>query len=123
MLVFYQLCRYNQIPLDENKLVETIQMVLNVKNVHSSLNVISEANSFLDDGTPVLEKIGFSQLTDHNINFILRSKLKSLHASYPPSIVSDVEAICKNLIPTLTGSNDEIVKTAIKIAKKRCGIC
>lgn len=124
VLVIYQLCRYNQIPLDEDHLIRTIQMVLHVKNVHSSLNVISESNSFLDDnGEQIIQKIGFKDLTSHNINFMLRSKLKSLYNHYPEDIVSKVEIISKSLIPSMSGSNEKIVKDVIKIAKRRCGIC
>lgn len=123
VLVFYVLCRYNEFPLDESKLIKAIQINLNVKNVHSSLNVISQASSFMDGDTPVIEKIGFKKLMNSNLNFLLRSKIKSLHNRYPLEIVINVERVCKSIIPTIQGTDEDIVKTAFKIAKQRCGVC
>ena len=64
VLIFYQLCRYNKIPLDEKQLNTVIQMTLGVKYYHNSLKVICKANSFLDENNnnSVLDNIGFNEL-------------------------------------------------------------
>ena len=58
VLVFYQLCRYNKIPLNESHLMIIIKTQLGVANIHNTLFVLSEIYSFLDDmGIPIIEKI------------------------------------------------------------------
>ncbi len=124
VLVFYQLCRYNEIPLDEDQLLKTVKFYLDVKHIHSSLNVLAEANSFLDENNLlIIEKIGFTNLATHNVNFLLCSKIKSLHDKYSSDVISKIETLSKKLSLTLSGSDDYIAKTAFNIAKHRCGIC
>jgi len=124
VLVFYQLCRYNTIPLNENQLLEKVKFYLDVKHVHTSLNVISEVNSFLDDtGKPIIENIGFANLTSHNINFLLASKIKSMHDKYSVNVIAKVEELSKKISLTLSGADEQIAKTAFDIAKMRVGIC
>ncbi|MCJ8306538.1 MAG: hypothetical protein HRU07_05750 [Nitrosopumilus sp.] len=124
VLVFYQLCRYNKIPINENELLSKVKFYLDVKHVHTSLNVIAEANRFLNEKNElIVEKIGFTNLTSHNANFLLYSKIKSLHDEYPQQIITIVEKIAKEQLLTLSGTDEEIAKTAFKLAKKRCGLC
>lgn len=124
VLVFYQLCRYNEIPLDEKLLNAAIKSNLNTKNGYSSLKVICEANAFLDEnGVPVLEKIGFNRLTKHNMNFLLRSKLKSLYGKYSADEIARIEGACHQIFPSITGTDEQVAKTTFKIAKERCGFC
>lgn len=123
VLVFYQLCRYNEIPLDEKQLNKSIQMNLGVKHYHKSLKVICEANSFLDENkNSVLDKIGFNDLTTHNVQFVLRSKLKMLQEKYSPETMTVIEKYCKQIYPAMSGTSDEIAKITVKLALERCNL-
>jgi len=116
VLVFYQLCRYNEIPLNEKELNKSIQMNLGVKHYHNSLKVLCEANAFLDEDIPVLNKIGFNNLTVHNMQFVLRSKLKILQEKYSPDDMAVIERYCKQIYPMISGTSEDIAKTTVKLA-------
>jgi len=123
VLVIYQICRYNKIPLNEKQLNSAIQSCFNTKNSYSSLKVICEANAFLDDdNVPILDKIGFNVLTDHNMNFVLRSKLKSLQGEYSNEIIENVKKMCAEIAPSISGTEYDIAKITFKKAMEKCGL-
>lgn len=124
ILVIYQLCRYNKIPVNESKLLEVIRSNLKVKNIYSTLSVIAEIYSFLDStGTPTIVRLGFSQFTVHDSIFLLRSKIKTLNDKYPPRTVSYVNDVALSILPTISGSEEQRAKKCFNIAKLRCGLC
>ena len=55
-----------------------IRLNFNVKNVPSFLNVVSEANSFICNGIPILEKIGINTNKNHSTEFYLNSALSRI---------------------------------------------
>jgi len=124
VLVFYQLCRYNNIPINESQLMIIIKTQMGVSNIHTSLFVLSEIYSFLDNmGTPIIEKIGFTRYTTHDVIFLLRCKVKTLHDEHPSEIVSQVNNTALELLQNIHGTNEQRVKKSFGIAKQRCGIC
>jgi len=124
VMVIYQLCRYNNIPINESNLLIIIKTQLGVANIHNTLFVLSEIYSFLDDsGTPIIEKIGFTRYTTHDVVFLLRCKVKTLNDKYSPDIVSQVNYIALEMLCTISGSERYKANRAFHIAKQRCGIC
>jgi len=124
VLVFYQLCRYNNIPINESHLMIIIKTQLGVANIHTSLFVLSEIYSFLDSmGIPLIEKIGFAKYTTHDVIFLLRCKVKTLNDKYPPSIVSQVNDTALEISHTISGSEQYKANRAFHIARQRCGVC
>jgi len=124
VLVFYQLCRYNKIPINESSLMIIIKTQLGVANIHTSLFVLSEIYSFLDStGIPLIEKIGFAKFTTHNVIFLLRCKVKTLNEKYSPDIVSQVNQTALEISCTISGSEQYKANRAFNIARQRCGVC
>jgi len=124
VLVFYQLCRYNKIPINESHLMIIIKTQLGVTNIHNTLFVLSEIYSFLDSmGVPLIEKIGFSKYTTHDVIFLLRCKVKTLNEKYSPDIVSQVNQTALEISCTISGSEQYKANRAFNVAKQRCGIC
>jgi len=124
VMVFYQLCRYNNIPINESNLMIIIKTQLGVTNIHNTLFVLSEIYSFLDStGTPIIEKIGFTKYTTHDVIFLLRCKIKTLNDHYPPDIVSQVNDTALEISHTISGSERYKANRAFHIAKQRCGVC
>lgn len=124
VLVFYQICRYNKIPINESNLMIIIKTQLGVANIHSTLFVLSEIYSFLDDtGVSIIEKIGFTRYTTHDVIFLLRCKVKTLHDKYPPDIVSQVNDVSLEISHIISGSNQHKANRAFNVAKQRCGVC
>jgi len=124
VLVIYQLCRYNKIPINESHLMIIIKTQMGVANIHNTLFVLSEIYSFLDDmGTPIIEKIGFSKYTTHDVIFLLRCKVKTLSERYPPDIVSQVNQTALEISHTISGSEQYKANRAFHIARQRCGVC
>ena len=124
VLVFYQLCRYNKIPINESNLMIIIKTQLGVANIHSTLFVLSEIYSFLDDtGASIIEKIGFTRYTTHDVIFLLRCKVKTLNDKYPPDIVSQVNQTALEISYTISGSDQYKANRAFNVAKQRCGVC
>jgi len=122
VLVFYQLCRYNKIPINESHLMIIIKTQLGVANIHTSLFVLSEIYSFLDGmGMPIIEKIGFSKYTTHDVIFLLRCKVKTLNDKYSPDIVSQVNQTALEISYTISGQHK--ANRAFNVAKQRCGVC
>ena len=123
VLVIYQLCRYNQIPINKSHLLLIIKTQLGAKNAPTPLSIISEISSYLDEnGIPIIDKIGFSQFTTHDVIFSLRSKIKTLNTKYPPQIVSKINDIALSLIDSMDGTDEQKATKSIKIAKIRCGL-
>ena len=101
-----------------------IKTQLGVANIHTSLFVLSEIYSFLDDmGTPIIEKIGFAKYTTHDVIFLLRCKVKTLNDKYSPDIVSQVNQTALEISCTISGSEQHKANRAFNVAKQRCGIC
>ncbi len=124
VLVVYQLCRYNKIPINESHLMIIIKTQLGVANIHNTLFVLSEIYSFLDNmGIPLIEKIGFTKYTIHDVIFLLRSKIKTLNDYYPPDIVSQVNDTALEILCTIPGSEQQKANRAFHMAKQRCGVC
>ena len=124
VLVFYQLCRYNKIPINESHLMIIIKIQLGVANIHTTLFVLSEIYSFLDDmGIPLIEKIGFTKYTTHDVIFLLRCKVKMLHDKYPPNIISHVNDTALEILHTINGTDEQRAKKSFDIAKQRCCVC
>jgi len=124
LLVFYQLCRYNNIPINESHLMIIIKTQLGVANIHNTLFVLSEIYSFLDDmGTPTIEKIGFAKYTTHDVIFLLRSKIKTLNDKYSSSIVSQVNDTALEILHNISGTDRYKANRAFHIARQRCGVC
>ncbi len=124
VMVIYQLCRYNNIPINESNLMIIIKTQLGVANIHSTLFVLSEIYSFLDSiGIPIIEKIGFTKYTTHDVIFLLRCKIKTLNDHYPPDIVSQVNDTALEMLCTISGSERYKANRAFHIAKQRCGVC
>jgi len=124
VLVFYQLCRYNKIPINESHLLIIIKTQLGVVNIHHILDVLSEIYSYLDDSKiPVIEKIGFAKYTAHDVIFLLRCKVKTLNDNYSPNIVSQVNDVSLELLSNIHGTNQQRAKKSFDIAKQMCGIC
>jgi len=124
VLVFYQLCRYNNIPINESHLLIIIKTQLGVVNIHHTLDVLSEIYSYLDKSKiPIIEKIGFAKYTTHDVIFLLRCKVKTLNDNYSPNIVSQVNDVSLELLSNIHGTNQQRVKKSFDIAKQRCGIC
>jgi len=104
VLVFYQLCRYYKIPINESNLLLIIKTQLGVTNIHNTLFVLSEIYSYLDStGTPIIEKIGFAKYTIHDVTFLLRCKVKTLNDKYSPDIVSQVNDTALEMLCTISG--------------------
>jgi len=123
VLVFYQLCRYNKIPINESHLMIIIKTQLGVTNIHTSLFVLSEIYSFLDSiGIPIIEKIGFTKYTTHDAIFLLRCKVKTLNGHYSPDVVSQVNDTALEMLCTISGSERFKANRAFHIAKQRCGV-
>lgn len=123
VLVIYQLCRYNQIPINQSHMLLIIKAQLGKKNAPTPLNIISEINSYIDeDNIPIIEKIGFTQFTTHDVIFSLRSKIKKLHNHYSPKTVSQINKIALSLIDGIDGTDEQRATKSIKIAKLRCGV-
>ena len=124
VLVIYQLCRYNKIPLNESQLMIVVKTQMGITHIHNSLFVLSEIYSFLDDmGVPIIEKIGFTKFTTHDVMFLLRCKIKTLNDHYPPEIVSQVNQTALEMLCTISGSAQYKANRAFHIAKQRCGVC
>ena len=124
VMVIYQLCRYNKIPINESNLLIIIKTQLGVTNIHNTLFVLSEIYSFLDSiGIPIIEKIGFTKYTTHDMTFLLRCKVKILNDKYPPEIVSQVNQTALEISHTISGSERYKANRAFHIAKQRCGVC
>lgn len=124
VMVTYQLCRYNKIPINESNLMIIVKTQLGVTNIHSTLFVLSEIYSFLDStGIPIIEKIGFTRYTTHDVIFLLRCKVKTLNDKYPPDIVSQVNQTALEMLCMISGSERYKVNRAFHIAKQRCGVC
>ncbi len=124
VMVIYQLCRYNNIPINESHLMIIIKTQLGVANIHSTLFALSEIYSFLDSmGVPIIEKIGFAKYTTHDVIFLLRCKVKTLHDHYSPDIVSQVNDTALEMLCTISGSERYKANRAFYIAKQRCGVC
>ncbi len=124
VLVFYQLCRYNKIPINESHLMIIIKTQLGVANIHNTLFVLSEIYSFLDNtGIPLIEKIGFTKYTTHDVIFLLRCKIKTLHDKYSPNIISHVNDTALEILHTINGSDKQRAKKSFDIAKQRCCVC
>ncbi|MBA4717653.1 MAG: hypothetical protein HRO68_00485 [Nitrosopumilus sp.] len=122
-LVVYTMCRYNTIPLDEERLQSIIQTFLHVQNTPNSLKVISKSLSFLDEaGIPILQKIGFTEFLKNDYKFLLFSKLKSLEEKYPEEVITQMRKCCFELFPKMSDT-PQSMKKVIKISMKRCGIC
>ena len=101
-----------------------IKTQLGVANIHTSLFVLSEIYSFLDNsGIPIIEKIGFAKYTTHDVIFLLRCKVKTLNDKYPPDIVSQVNQTALEISHTISGSARYKANRAFHIAKQRCGVC
>ena len=101
-----------------------IKTQLGVANIHTSLFVLSEIYSFLDDmGTPIIEKIGFTRYTTHDVIFLLRCKVKTLNDKYSPDIVSQVNQTALEISHTISGSEQHKANRAFNIARYRCGVC
>jgi len=124
VLVFYQLCRYYKIPINETNLLIIIKTQLGVVNIHNTLFVLSEIYSFLDDsGIVIIEKIGFTKYTTHDVIFLLRCKVKTLNDHYPPDVVSQVNDMALEMLCTISGSEQQKAKRAFNMAMYRCGVC
>lgn len=124
VLVFYQLCRYNKIPINESNLLIIIKTQLAVVNIHHTLDVLSEIHSYLDStGMPIIEKIGFTKYIIHDVTFLLRCKVKTLHDNHSSNIISKVNDIALDFLPNMSGTNEQRVKKSFDMAKQRCGIC
>jgi len=124
VMVIYQLCRYNNIPINESNLLIVIKTQLGVVNIHNTLFALSEIYSFLDDmGIPIIEKIGFAKYTTHDAIFLLRCKIKTLNYHYSPDVVSQVNDTALEMLCMISGSGRYKANRAFHIAKQRCGIC
>jgi len=124
VLVFYQICRYYKIPINESNLLVIIKTQLGVVNIHNTLFVLSEIYSFLDSmGVPLIEKIGFTKYTTHDVIFLLRCKIKTLHDKNLSEIVSKVNHTALEILHTINGSDEQRAKKSFDIAKQRCGVC
>ena len=120
ILVFYKVCECNDIPLNEKKLTAAVKSIMHVKNAPDFKNIIYTANSFLDkNNIPILDKIGFNALTRDDSAFYIRSKINELYEKYD---YDTVEKLTK-IIYSLVQKNPKDLNKAIKIAKRRCGIC
>lgn len=118
------MCRYYKIPINEAHLLIIIKTQLGVTNIHSTLDVISEIYSYLDNNSiPIIEKIGFTKYTTHNVIFLLRCKIKTLHDNYSSEIVSQVNDVSLKLLHGMSGTNEQRAKKSFDIAKQRCGVC
>ena len=97
---------------------------MGVTHIHNSLFVLSEIYSFLDNtGVPIIEKIGFSKYTTHDVIFLLRSKIKTLNDNYPSSIVSQVNDAALEILHNIHGTERYKANRAFHIARQRCGVC
>jgi len=124
VLVFYQLCRYNKIPINESHLMIIIKTQLGVANIHNTLFVLSEIYSYLDStGVPIIEKIGFSKYGTHDVIFLLRCKVKILNDNYSSDIVSKINHTALKLLSNIHGTNEQRAKKSFDMAKQRCGVC
>ncbi len=122
-LTIYVICRYNSIPLSEEKLGKIIATYLHVENTPQALKVISKSLSFLEDGVPILEKIGFTKFLKQNPIFYLYSELKLLHGKYPPGIIQSIRDIALEEFTKNNSLTQNCAKKSIKLAKNRCGVC
>ena len=69
-LIVYTMCRYNAVPLEEEKLQKSIKTYFYVKNTPNSLKVISKAFSFFDsEGISFLQKTGFVEFLKMILSF------------------------------------------------------
>jgi len=124
VMVIYQLCRYYKIPINESNLLIVIKTQLRVTNIHNTLFALSEIYSFLDNiGIPIIEKIGFTKYTTHDVIFLLRCKIKTLNDHYSPDVVSQVNDTALEMLCMISGSERYKANRAFHIAKQRCGIC
>jgi len=124
VLVFYQLCRYNKIPINESNLLIIIKTQLGVVNIHNTLDVLAEIYSHLDSmGMPLIEKIGFTKYTTHDVIFLLHCKIKTLHDKYSHNAISQINDVSLELLPNIHGTNEQRVKKSFDMAKLRCGMC
>ena len=119
--MFY-ICRKNKFPLIEERVMELIQLNFNVKNVPSFLNVVSEANSFITNGIPLLETLGIDTNKNHSAEYYLNSALTVIKNNYTVEQFQNIRTFAVKIFPTLNGNLDSNAKKAISIAKKRMGL-
>lgn len=116
--IFYN-CRKNKFPLTEKDVIHLIQLNFNVKNVPNFLSVTSEANSFIDNGIPVLQKMGINTNKNHLPEYYLNSALNEIKHNYPPHQYQSIRSYALKIFPKLKGNSDTSARKAISIAKKR----
>jgi len=121
-LAIFYICRKNKFPLIETEVMQLIRLNFNVKNVPNFLNVVSEANSFICDGVPILEKIGINTNKNHSAEFYLNSALSGIKNDFTENQFANIRKFAIKVFPTLKGNSDTNAKKAISIAKKRIGL-
>lgn len=121
-LAIFHTCRKNKFPLIEKQVIQLIKLNFNVKNVPSFLSVVSEANSIIIKGIPVLQKIGINTSTDHSAEYYLNSALIAIKNDFTSEQFQIIRAFAIKVFPRLTGNSDTNAKKAIMIAKKRIGL-
>lgn len=121
-LSIFHICRKNKFPLVEKEVMQLIRLNFNVKNVPNFLNVVSEANSFISDGIPVLEKIGINTNKNHSAEYYLNSALTAIKNDFTEEQFVNIRKFAIKVFPTLKGNSVTNAKKAISIAKKRIGL-
>ena len=121
-LSIFHVCRKNKFPLIEEQVMDLIKMNFNVKNVPQFLNVVSEANSIICDGTPILETLGIHTNKNHPAEYYLNSALIAVKGDFTETQYANIRKFAMRIFPTLKGNSDTNAKKAVRLAKKRLNL-
>lgn len=121
-LAIFYVCRKNKFPLIEEQVMELIRLNFNVKNVPNFLNVVSEANSIIHEGVPVLEKIGINTNEHHSAEYYLNSALIAIKDNFTEGQFEIIRRYAIKIFPTLKENPETNAKKAIKRARKRVNL-
>lgn len=126
VLAFHGVCRCHGCPLDEQRLLEAIRVHLRVKNAHPYLRVVMEASSYMDDDSQemILRRMGFFDLDPgRRQRFAISSQIRPLAEAYAPEVAEGVAEVARSVLQTILDDNPaRAARTAMRIAKRRCGV-